>query len=48
MYKCNECGEEFDEPVSYPECVGEYWGAPAYQSFYMCPCCKSDDFEPAE
>lgn len=44
-YKCNECEAEFDEPDSYRECMGEFWGAPAYQTFYVCPVCKSEDFD---
>lgn len=42
-YECNNCGEKFSEPDSYEECVGEYWGAPAYQTFACCPYCGSDD-----
>lgn len=44
-YKCNDCGAEFDEPDSYRECMGECWGQPAYETFYICPVCKSEDFE---
>ena len=44
-YKCNDCGFEFDEAESYEERVGEFWGQPAYETFYICPRCKSDDFE---
>lgn len=45
MYKCNDCGAEFDEPESYSECVGEFWGMPAYEEFGQCPMCKSDDYD---
>lgn len=48
MYKCNECKELFDEPDSYRENVGEFWGQPAYQTFYICPYCGSDDFDEYE
>ena len=44
-YRCNDCGKEFDEAGSYEEYMGEFWGAPAYETFYICPYCKSDDFE---
>lgn len=44
-YKCYECGAEFDEPATYRECMGEFWGTPAYEEFDCCPVCKSDDIE---
>lgn len=44
-YKCNYCEYEFDDPDSYNEAVGEYWGQPAYQTFYICPKCGLDDYE---
>lgn len=44
-YKCNECDAVFDEPDTYRECVGEFWGTPAYEEFDICPVCKSDDIE---
>ncbi len=44
-YKCNECEAEFNEPDSYSECMGEFWGMPAYEYFDCCPVCKSDDIE---
>ena len=44
-YKCNDCEAEFDEPDSYRECVGEFWGTPAYDDFPCCPVCKSDEIE---
>lgn len=46
MYRCKDCGAIFERPSWYEENVGEYWGFPAYETFYMCPCCNSDDFEP--
>lgn len=45
MYKCNDCGAIFDEPKEVQECMGEFWGAPAYDTFTYCPHCGSDDFE---
>ena len=44
-YKCNDCECEFNEPESYEECMGEFWGTPAYETFYCCPCCGSDAYE---
>lgn len=38
-YICLECGEIFEEPDTYTECVGEYWGQPAYEDFADCPYC---------
>lgn len=46
--KCNQCGTEFEYPATYEECVGEFWGSPAYQTFYVCPVCGSDDYEEIE
>ena len=46
-YYCTQCGRVFDEPEFYEECVGEFWGAPAYQSFSECPYCGGG-FEEAE
>lgn len=45
FYRCLECGEIFDEPDEIRENVGEFWGTPAYESFNVCPCCKSDEIE---
>lgn len=45
MWKCYDCGAIFEEPATYQENVGDYWGAPAYESFDCCPNCKSDDIE---
>ena len=44
MFVCNNCGEVFDEPATYEECVGEYWGQPAYETWAVCPSCKDEDF----
>ena len=42
-YKCEDCGEIFneDEAEVKKENQGEFWGAPAYQEFNVCPRCKS-------
>lgn len=45
MFKCEDCGATFEEVSTYQECVGEYWGAPAYETFGCCPRCKSTEFE---
>lgn len=46
-FKCTDCGATFteDEMGRYEECVGEFWGVPAYETFGCCPCCKSDEYE---
>ena len=44
-YKCYDCGEEFDEPATRRELVGEFWGTPAYDNFDCCPRCRSDEIE---
>ena len=44
-YKCNDCEAEFNEPDTYTEYMGEFWGVPAYEEFGCCPVCKSDDYE---
>lgn len=47
MLKCYDCGEVFTESAIAVgrECVGDFWGAPAYQNEEYCPYCGSDDFE---
>lgn len=47
-YKCNDCEAEFDGPREYSERVGEFWGAPAYETFCVCPECGSEDFDESE
>ena len=49
MYKCNCCGELFEEPevISVEEGRGEYWGVPCSETMYYerCPHCgEEDDF----
>ena len=40
MYKCEECGNEFESPdKSYY--YSEYWGAPETEGYDCCPKCKS-------
>lgn len=40
MYKCRDCGREFEEPETYSERrpVG-------YESFAVSPCCKNTNYE---
>ena len=50
-YICSECKEIFNESEivvnSYTEKMGEFWGAPAYETFYEdhCPYCGSNYIE---
>ena len=53
MMLCGDCGEIFDEEDAgcVHECVGEFWGSPAYQSYPVCPSCGSDnigEYEPED
>lgn len=41
-YKCCDCGRVFEEPRVFDECVGEFWGAPAYERVECCPYCDGD------
>lgn len=47
MMYCHECKNEFDESdmYHYRELVGEFWGAPAYQTYAVCPYCRSDNYD---
>lgn len=44
-YKCYDCGEVFDgeDADTVSECVGEFWGTPAYMDYVACPFCRSTD-----
>ncbi len=42
MYKCLDCGCVFDEPISWSESRGEYWGMPCSEEVSGCPYCKGD------
>lgn len=48
MYKCNECGCEFEEPRVFQDYRGEFWGVPAYETMWVCPCCESEDYDEIE
>lgn len=43
--RCNDCGATFDMADKKIEKQGEYWGEPAYEEWYVCPECGSDDIE---
>lgn len=45
MLYCHDCGEYFEEPRKVRESRGEFWGAPAYETMYYCPCCGSSNFD---
>lgn len=45
MFKCNECGEIFEDPEQRQEYMGEFWGMPAYETFSYCPNCGSEEFD---
>lgn len=54
MYKCWNCGQEFDEPASRNESYESYYGVGSwfpdhhYFTFVSCPFCDSEDFEEVE
>ena len=48
MYYCLDCGEMFEEPRTSSEQTGEFWGAPAWECFYSCPRCGSDEIDTAD
>lgn len=43
QYICADCGNIFaaDEIETWRENVGEFWGAPAYETVSGCPYCHS-------
>ena len=51
MYKCNNCGCEFDDPIVIKTSYESYFGVGGlfpnhnYLEYLACPCCKDDDFE---
>ena len=46
-YKCCNCDCVFDEQDAgeRSECVGEFWGSPAYQTYMVCPECDSEEID---
>lgn len=45
MYKCDNCGAEFDYPDITRDFVSEYFGQPVTHMKTVCPVCGRDDFE---
>jgi len=43
IYKCNDCGYEFE----YPKIIEESHGldTPPYERFAVCPCCLDTDYD---
>lgn len=42
MFYCENCNKVFDEPKAVDECIGEYWGTLAFETFYYCPHCDDE------
>ena len=42
IYKCIYCGEEFDTPKTKKELLGEHFGRPYYEPYYVCPFCETE------
>lgn len=47
LIRCMNCGwrGDVDECPSYEEHIGDPFGFPAYERFYECPLCGSEDLE---
>lgn len=51
MYKCSDCGCEFDDPIEIRTSYENYFGVGGlfpnhnYMTYQACPCCHSEDFE---
>lgn len=45
MFRCAECGSEFEEPRAVQESRGEFWGAPCWETIYCCPFCGDTCFD---
>lgn len=50
MLICRDCGNIFFEEDHETVCEnrGEFWGAPAYQGYIVCPACESEDITEAK
>lgn len=46
MYKCTECETVFEEPKTWKESRGEFWGIPCSETMCGCPEC-GEHFEEA-
>lgn len=44
-WRCNHCGERFDEPRREREYQGSCFGFPAWERWSVCPCCGSEDID---
>ena len=42
MYRCIECGQVFDEPDTWKEDRGEFWGVSCSETMSGCPECQGD------
>lgn len=45
MFKCTECGFVFEEPKTWEEGRGEFWGFPCTETVRGCPVCEDDFLE---
>lgn len=50
FYRCLDCGAIFNglELKEYDEVIGDFWGAPAFDSFMLCPYCDSENINERE
>ena len=48
MYRCIDCGAIFEDPVTWKESRGEYWGFPCSETMSGCPECEGDYEEALE
>ena len=40
MFKCTECEAIFEEPATWEESRGEFWGFPCTETMVGCPECR--------
>ena len=48
MYKCIECEAIFEDPETWEEDRGEYWGVPCTETVSGCPKCRGGFEEAVE
>ena len=41
-YRCCDCGAVFDDPATWEESRGEFWGFPCTETMSGCPECEGD------
>ena len=48
-YICERCKRHFnsEDANTRTECIGEFWGTPAYEDYDCCPYCGSDELAEA-